>query len=209
MSKYVTNIDKLKELYPTTIDEMIDLFDLKDVNKAPGSFNQDKLVWLNQEYIKSADIDHLIDQLDWHLDDQSIDISDGPDVAKVIDALRERSKTLVEMAQSMKMFYQDFDQFDEKSAKKQFKPAAEPIIKALIDHYSQLEDWSSAAIHDVVKTVCDEQGVGFGKVGQPLRLALSGTGNAGSIDVVAELVGKDRTLLRLQMALDYIAQIDN
>lgn len=57
--------------------------------------------------------------------------------------------------------------------------------------------------------MCDEQGVGFGKVGQPLRLALSGTGNAGSIDVVAELVGKDRTLLRLQMALDYIAQIDN
>jgi glutamyl-tRNA synthetase len=192
-----------------SIDEMIDLFDLKDVNKAPGSFNQDKLIWLNQEYIKSADIDHLVDQLDWHLNDQSIDISNGPDITNVIDVLRERSKTLVEMAQSMKMFYQDFDQFDEKSAKKQFKPAAEPIIKALIGHYSKLEDWSSAAIHDVVKTVCDEQSVGFGKVGQPFRLALSGTGNAGSIDIVAELVGKDRTLARLQMALDYIAQIDN
>jgi len=192
-----------------SIDEMITLFDLKDVNKAPGSFNQDKLIWLNQEYIKSADIDHLVDQLDWHLNDQSIDISNGPDITNVIDALRERSKTLVEMAQSMKMFYQDFDQFDEKSAKKQFKPAAEPIIKALIDHYSKLEDWSSAAIHDVVKTVCDEQSVGFGKVGQPFRLALSGIGNAGSIDIVAELVGKERTLARLQMALDYIAQIDN
>ena len=192
-----------------SIDEMIQLFDLKDVNKAPGSFNQDKLLWLNQEYIKTADMTHLINQLEWHLNSQAIDVSNGPDVTKVIDALRERSKTLVEMAESMKMFYQDFDRFDEEAANKQFKPAVEPIIKALIDHYSRLEDWSSIAIHDVVKTVCDEQGVGFGKVGQPFRLALSGTGNAGSIDVVAELVGKDRTLARLKLPLDYITQHSN
>ena len=192
-----------------SIDEMITLFDLKDVNKAPGSFDQDKLLWLNQEYIKTADTQHLIDQLAWHLNEQAIDISGGPDITKVIDALRERCKTLVEMAESMKMFYQDFKSFDEKAASKQFKPAAEPIITALIVKYSELEDWSSEAIHDIVKQVCDEQDVGFGKVGQPFRLALSGTGNAGSIDTVAELVGKNRTIERLNMALDYITQIES
>jgi len=192
-----------------SIDEMIKLFDLKDVNKAPGSFDQDKLLWLNQEYIKTADTQHMIDQLAWHLNEQAIDISGGPDITKVIDALRERCKTLVEMAESMKMFYQDFKSFDEKVASKQFKPAAEPIITALIAKYSELEDWSSEAIHDIVKQVCDEQDVGFGKVGQPFRLALSGTGNAGSIDTVAELVGKNRTIERLNMALDYITQIDS
>ena len=192
-----------------SIDEMIKLFDLKDVNKAPGSFDQDKLLWLNQEYIKTADTQHLIDQLAWHLNEQAIDISSGPDIIKVIDALRERCKTLVEMAESMKMFYQDFKSFDEKAASKQFKPAAEPIITALIVKYSELEDWSSEAIHDIVKQVCDEQEIGFGKVGQPFRLALSGTGNAGSIDTVAELVGKNRTIERLNMALDYITQIES
>jgi len=192
-----------------SIDEMITLFDLKDVNKAPGSFDQDKLLWLNQEYIKTADTQHLIDQLAWHLNEQAIDISSGPDITKVIDALRERCKTLVEMAESMKMFYQDFKSFDEKAASKQFKPAAEPIITALIVKYSELEDWSSEAIHDIVKQVCDEQEIGFGKVGQPFRLALSGTGNAGSIDTVAELVGKNRTIERLNMALDYITQIES
>ena len=192
-----------------SIDEMITLFDLKDVNKAPGSFDQDKLLWLNQEYIKTADTQHLIDQLAWHLNEQAIDISSGPDIIKVIDALRERCKTLVEMAESMKMFYQDFKSFDEKAASKQFKPAAEPIITALIVKYSELEDWSSEAIHDIVKQVCDEQEIGFGKVGQPFRLALSGTGNAGSIDTVAELVGKNRTIERLNMALDYITQIES
>ena len=192
-----------------SIDEMITLFDLKDVNKAPGSFDQDKLLWLNQEYIKTADTQHLIDQLAWHLNEQDIDISSGPDIIKVIDALRERCKTLVEMAESMKMFYQDFKSFDEEAASKQFKPAAEPIITALIVKYSELEDWSSEAIHDIVKQVCDEQEIGFGKVGQPFRLALSGTGNAGSIDTVAELVGKNRTIERLNMALDYITQIES
>jgi len=192
-----------------SIDEMITLFDLKDVNKAPGSFDQDKLLWLNQEYIKTADTQHLIDQLAWHLNEQAIDISSGPDIIEVIDALRERCKTLVEMAESMKMFYQDFNSFDEKAASKQFKLASEPIITALIVKYSELEDWSSEAIHDIVKQVCDEQDVGFGKVGQPFRLALSGTGNAGSIDTVAELVGKNRTIERLNMALDYITQIES
>ncbi|MBT5287298.1 MAG: glutamate--tRNA ligase, partial [Candidatus Thioglobus sp.] len=99
--------------------------------------------------------------------------------------------------------------FDEKLAKKQFKSSARPIITALLEKYTQLEDWSSEEIHHVVKQVCDEQDVGFGKVGQPFRLALSGTGNAGSIDVVAELVGKERTIARLNMALDYIAHRSN
>ena len=192
-----------------SLSKMIELFDLKNVNKAPGSFNQDKLLWLNQEYIKTADTKHLIDQLAWHLNAQSVDVNNGADISKVIDALRERSKTLVEMVNNMKMFYQDFDEFDEKLAKKQFKSSARPVITALLEKYTQLEDWSSEAIHYVVKQVCDEQDVGFGKVGQPFRLALSGTGNAGSIDVVAELVGKERTIARLNMALDYIAHRSN
>ena len=191
-----------------SIDEMIKLFDLVAVNKAPGSFNPDKLLWLNQEYIKSTTTEDLLAHLQWHLKQQSVDLTQGPDIKLVIDSLRERSKTLVEMTEGLKMFYQDFDQFNEKLAKKQFKPAAREILQALLNEYSALENWSAESIHAVIKTVCEAQSVGFGKVGQPLRLALSGTGNAGAIDQVAELVGKARTLMRLQMALDYIDQHD-
>ena len=189
-----------------SINEMIKLFDLASVNKAPGSFNPDKLLWLNQEYIKSTATETLLSHLQWHLKEQSVDLSQGPDIALVIDALRDRCKTLVEMTEGLKMFYQDFDQFNEKLAKKQFKPATREILQALLDKYSTLENWSSESIHAVVKAVCEDKAVGFGKVGQPLRLALSGTGNAGAIDQVAELVGKERSLMRLKMALDYIDQ---
>ena len=102
------------------------------------------------------------------------------------------------------MFYQDFDQFDGKLSAKQFKDSQS--IGLLLTKLEALDDWVEGNIKEQIKQVCEELGIGFGKIGQPFRLALSGNGNAGNIDIVAQLVGKDRTLARLQMALDYIAQ---
>jgi glutamyl-tRNA synthetase len=102
------------------------------------------------------------------------------------------------------MFYQDFAAFDEKQASKQFSRKSQSIIEALHLKLSGLGIWSAETVHDAIQEVCEQEGVGFGKVGQPFRLALSGDGKAGSIDVCAELVGKNRTLARLQMAVDYI-----
>jgi glutamyl-tRNA synthetase len=108
------------------------------------------------------------------------------------------------MVDSLKMFYHDFDEFDKKLAAKQFKDS-QPI-ELLLTKLEVLDDWVAGNIKEQIKQTCEELGIGFGKIGQPFRLALSGNGNAGNIDVVAQLVGKDRTLARLQMALDYIAQ---
>jgi glutamyl-tRNA synthetase len=187
-----------------SIEEMIEMFELSNINKAPASFNRDKLLWLNQEYIKSSSTNKLLNQLEWHLVNQSIDTSYGPELARVVESLRERSKTLTDMTNSLKMFYQDFEVFDKDQADKQFNNNSKPIISELLEKLQKLSDWSAESILQIVKDVCQEQNVGFGKVGQPLRLALSGNGNAGSIDVVAELVGRDRTIARLKMALDYI-----
>jgi len=184
-----------------SIDNMIELFELENINKAPASFDEDKLTWLNQEYIKNSTMDNLINNLNWHIERQKIDTSNGPDIINVIEILKDRSKTLVEMAASMKMFYQDFDNFDEKLAKKQFKNT-EPL-KVLKSKLSNLDNWVADEIKAQIKDVCSDLDIGFGKVGQPFRLALSGDGNAGNIDIVAQLVGKDRTLARLEMAINY------
>ena len=187
-----------------SLEEIVELFELKNINKAPASFNQEKLIWLNQEYIKSSNVENLLKNLAWHLENQSIDVSNGPAIEPVVEHLQERSKTLVEMVDGLKMFYQDFDQFDEKLSAKQFKDSQS--IGLLFTKLSALDGWTAGNIKEQIKQVCDELDIGFGKIGQPFRLALSGNGNAGNIDVVAQLVGKKRTLARLQMALDYIAQ---
>lgn len=184
-----------------SINEMIELFALENVNKASANFNQDKLLWLNCEYIKVANTQHLIKNLAWHLQNQNIIINKTPDINAVVAHLQTRSKTLLEMADSMKMFYQDFDNFDEKLAHKHFKNKA--VLELLLAKLSVLEAWTDQEINRVIKQICDDLDIGFGKVGQPFRLALSGNGNAGSIDLVAQLLGKKTTLKRLGLAIEF------
>jgi glutamyl-tRNA synthetase len=111
------------------------------------------------------------------------------------------------MADGCVMFYQDFDVFNEKQAIKQFNLKSKPLIEALYSKLLALDIWNAETVHSAIQEVCEQEGVGFGKVGQPFRLALSGDGKAGSIDVCAALVGKNRTLARLKMAIDYIKNL--
>ncbi len=188
-----------KEVF--SLDEIVSLFDLKDINKAPASFNEEKLLWLNQEYIKNATPEYLIKHLEWYLNNQEISTHNGPALVLVVESLQQRSKTLLEMVEGLKMFYQDFDVFDEELANKQFQDKVP--LKALVKKLKQLDTWKSDEIKIIIKQVCDELGIGFGKVGQPFRLALSGNGNAGNIDTVAELIGEETTLKRLDRAIKY------
>ncbi len=187
-----------------SIEEMIDLFDLNNINKAPASFDYDKLLWLNQNYIQSVEISEIVSLLQYHLESLSINSLDGPNLKYVIENLRDRSKTLVEMAQGCIMFYKDFDSFDSELAKRLFKEESKPILEDLVGKLNIVDLWTADKIRSVINEICKKQNIGFGKVGQPFRLALSGDGKSGSIDKCAELVGKDRTLSRLKMAINYI-----
>ena len=187
-----------------SISEMIDLFDLKDINKAPSSFNKDKLIWLNQNYIKTTEINELLNHLKYHLDSQSINTNNGPNIEDVVENLRDRSKTLTEMANNCTMFYQDFDSFDSDLAKNVFQTKCRPILESLHSGLEALDSWTAEKIHNVIMKICENRNIGFAEVGQPFRLALSGNGKSGSIDKSAQLVGKDRTLSRLKMAIDFI-----
>jgi len=187
-----------------SVDEMVDLFKLENINKSSASFNQEKLDWINQSYLKTTEINELISELGWHLEQLSIDLSDGPDIKEVVEALRDRSKSLVDMAQNCIMFYYDFADFDSDLAIKFFHLQSRPVLDDLLINLNTLEQWSAEHIHEVIQSICESRNIGFGKVGQPFRLAISGDGKAGSIDKSAQLVGKKRALLRLKMAISWI-----
>ena len=187
-----------------SIDEMIKLFDLNDINNSPASFNQEKLDWINQSYLKTTEINELISHLNWHLDELSIDITNGPNINDVADALRERSKSMADMAQNCTIFYKDFNCFDQNQASKFFNADSKIILDDLLSNLTKLDNWTAENIHLIIKNITDTRGIGFGKVGQPFRLALSGDGKSGSIDITAQLIGKERTLARLKMAIVWI-----
>jgi len=188
-----------------TLDQMVEFFDIRDVNKAASAFNTEKLLWINQHYIKNADAARLARLLSIHLGDLGIDPATGPDLVAVVGEQRERARTLVEMAEISAFFYRDYEDFDANAAKKHLKVAARAPLEQVRDRLAVLDDWQAEKLHQVVIDVAGSLGLNMGKVAQPLRVAVVGRAASPGIDVTLQLVGKEACLRRIDRALDYIS----
>jgi len=187
-----------------SLDEMIEKFDIDSINKSSSSLNLEKLQWLNQHYMKQMTPEQLAEELQFYIKQMSLDVSNGPDLPAVMKVYQERCSTLVDLVEDIRFFYEDFEEYNAKQAKKQFKSDALPVLQALKDAYEKLNEWNAEEIQKVVEGTVDALEVGFGKVGQPLRLAMTGHGRSPGIDVTLELLGKAKVLTRIDMAIKFI-----
>ncbi len=186
-------------------EEMIELFELDGVNRAPSVFNPDKLLWLNEQYIRQSDHEYLAEQLIPFLAERGIDpAAGGPDLTEVVEALRERSKTLVDMADEAEPFYRDPAEYDPAQAERLFTAEVLPILSQLRERLATVEPWYAATLTQVVKDTAKAAGVKMGKVGMPLRLAVVGRTASPDIGITLALTGREAVLRRLDRALDYI-----
>jgi glutamyl-tRNA synthetase len=188
-----------------SIEEMIQHFRLENVNRAPSTFNTEKLLWLNQQYIKSVEMSRLLELLPFYLQQAGIDTAEGPSLEAVLSELRERANTLVALAESCRMFYQDFDEYNAGAAKKHLKVSAAEPLTMLKEKLAALANWEAEAIQAVVQQTAETLELGMGKVGMPLRVAVSGSGQSPSIDITLALLGQQRALARIDQALAYVA----
>ena len=189
-----------------SLDEMIGLFDIDAVNKTASSFNTEKLLWLNQHYIKNSDPARIAHLMSAHLGDLGIDPADGPELVEVVRAQQERAKTLVEMAEISIFFYRDFAEYDETAAKKNLRPVAFEPLTLVRKVLAELADWTPENLHQAVVNVALSLDLKLGKVAQPLRVAVVGRAASPGIDVTLHLVGRDACLRRIDRALDYIGE---
>ena len=187
-----------------SVEEMIAAFDVSKIQRAAARFDLDKLRWLNQHYIKSSAPEALVDEYRWHLQRLGIDASAGPDLSGVIAAHQERAKTLKELAESTRFYFQAPEAYVEKDAAKHFVAGTAAILADLLARSQALADWNGAAMHGLVQAVAEAHGVGMGKVGQPVRVAVSGAANTPSLDVTLDLLGRAETEARLQRAVSWI-----
>lgn len=191
-----------------SVDEMVQLFDIDQVNKAASSFNTDKLKWLNQQYMKAADPAHIAHLLSPHMGKLGIDPSQGPELADVVRTQVDRAQTLKELAEISAFIYQDFDAYDETAAKKHLRPVAKEPLQRIFTALEMLalDDWVPERLERAVERVAQEMDLKMAKVAQPLRVAVVGRAASPGIDETLYLVGKDAVLRRIDVALDYIAQ---
>jgi glutamyl-tRNA synthetase len=188
-----------------SMDELKSIFDLDDVNRAPSTFNTEKLLWINHHYIQNLPAEEVANHLMWHMEQRQLCLDSGPSLPQVVELLKERARTLCEMAGQAEFLFLEFDAYDEKSASKHLKAAAELPLKTLREALAKLDDWSADAIQATFQEVVDQLEIGFGKLGQPLRVAATGRGAAPGNDAVLALLGQSRSLQRIDRALEFIA----
>ena len=187
-----------------SIDEMIELFDVGRVNKAAAALNPDKLAWLNQHYLRESKAEDIACLLKRKLVGLGVDVSGPPDLKEVAEIQKERVKTIAEMADQSRFFYEEFAEYDETAAKKHLRPVALEPLRQAREAFSALDTWGRETLHAAIEAVAEQQAIKFGKIAQPLRVAVTGGAVSPSIDVTLELLGRDRALSRLARALELI-----
>jgi glutamyl-tRNA synthetase len=193
-----------------TRQELIDKFALENVGKAAGVFNPEKFLWVNFHYLKSKPLAQLAQDVIPYIEAKGYPVpQDRQWLEKMIATLRERAKTLVELVDAAQYYLSDEIAFDEKAAKKFLTNDVEAPLQTLIGKLSNLIDFDAGSIEAVFTNTLNEHGLQMGNLAQPVRVALTGgTVSPGIHDVIAVL-GKERTIRRLQKALEFIRQLDS
>jgi len=187
-------------------EEMIRLFDIRDVNKSAAAINPDKLLWLNQHYLQTGDTSRLAALFAEILTQEGIEPSSGPSIEDLVEVQKARVKTLGEMLEQSLCFYREFESFDEAAAKKHLRPAILDAMQTLREQLAGLAHWKDEPIHGVINRVAEEFELKLGKLAQPLRVAVTGGPVSPSIDATLRLLGREKVLARIDRALAYIRQ---
>ena len=190
-----------------SIEEMMAFFDLEHLSKSPATFDPDKLVWLNQHYLKTLppmELDPAFKGQLTALGVSAAELAVCP-LEAVIQAHRERAKTLKDMAEMSRYVFKS-PVYNESVAAKFLTQDSLPIFGALMAAFEKIDDnaWSPENLHAAVQSVMATLGIGLGKVAQPLRVALTGDTASPSIDQTLALVGKKAVLARIKTAQKWI-----
>src|SRR5699024_1673641 len=129
----------------------------------------DKLNWVNHEHIRNDDPAMVAVELRWHIERLGLDPDAGPALTTVVEVQRERSHTLVEMAEQSAFLYRDVESYDEKAVKKHMKPRNLELLADVRERLAAITQWTAEAAHDAVKATVEANEAGFGKVAQPIR----------------------------------------
>ena len=189
-----------------SLDEMIELFDIAAVNQSASAFNPEKLKWISQQHIIAADPERLGIALVPYLRAIGLDPAEGPDPVDVARGFHERAETLLQMAESCRYCYEDFDEIDAKAQKKHLRPVILNAMKTARSKLEGLSEWAAQSISDAIQAAADGHEINLGKLGQPIRVAVTGGSVSPPIDVTLTLVGRDRTLKRLDRGIEIIEE---
>ncbi len=184
-----------------TPEELIRLFRLERVQRSAARFDPEKLRHINRQHLKRSSSDKLSADLVKRLRALDLDPGAGPPLNRLVEVLRERFCTLGEMAAAAECYYRDPEHYEAAAAARFLNNSGLEHLRALQPRLTALHDWQAPALHELLSATATELRVGFGKLAQPLRVALCGSAVSPPIDITLSLLGRKSCLRRLQRAL--------
>ena len=191
-----------------SMEELIEKFTLQSVGKAAAVFNPEKFLWLNGQYIKETESERLVElALPMLIKEGLLADKDSLDhkwLAKAIDTLKERSKTLDELVQSLRYYISEDIEFDEKAKGKFLNEKSLPYLNELKEAISSSEDFSEPALEKIFASVIEKHGIKLRNLAQPVRVALTGGTKSPGIYEVLDIIGKEKAVRRIEEAVKMI-----
>lgn len=189
-------------------EELVRYFSFESVGKSSAVFNPEKLVWLNSQYIINTPDERLSELVIPFLTREKI-ISEGQKLdnkwlSKAIHTQKERSRTLVELAQSLRYYFSEDVEYNEKARAKFLNEKTLPLLTELKGSLASLSDFSAPQIEKVFKSMTDRHGIKLGNLAQPVRVAMTGGTESPGIFEVLEIIGREKVVKRLDKAIETI-----
>ncbi len=188
-----------------TRDELIEKFSLDHIGKSPSMFDIKKLTALNAKHIQKKRPDEIAKALEPYLESRHIKPDNYESLKLAVETLQPRAKTLVEMAKSIEFYFKEDIEFEEKAAKKFLKPGISDTLKKIGEAIENMDSFTEKNLEDIFRKVMEESDLKFGKIAQPVRVALTGgTVSPGIFEMILAL-GKEKTVKRINKAVQYIS----
>ena len=184
------------------VDEMVQAFSLDGVNESAASFDPDKFLWVNEQWLRRVPSARLAPLLATFLEGDGLE--GGPPLEEIVEVQRHRARTLIEMAEKSQFIYREPTDYAPKAAKQHLRGVALPVLQRLQERLEALAEWTVETTQAAVESVADELQLKMGKVAQPLRVAVTGEAASPGIGQTLALIGREKTLRRLDRAVNFI-----
>ncbi|QOI10963.1 glutamate--tRNA ligase [Blochmannia endosymbiont of Colobopsis nipponica] len=189
------------------VEEMKRCFNFNSISRSPGFFDINKLVWLNHYYINNLPVTSIADYLENYMKQQNLNVKNGPPLIDIVKVFGPRCKTLKDIIDSSFFCYKDFDIFKNTLSRKYLQPEVIEPLFIIRKKLTSLKIWSMNKIHDLILEVVTELSIQTNKLGMPLRIALTGLDKSPNLADIVYLIGKERSLKRIDTALYYISKL--
>ena len=184
-----------------SLEELIEKFDLKRIHKAGAKFDPEKNKWFNHQYLQKKDDTELAKMFQIELDNRNSKTS--LDLVKIVSLVKERANFVTELYDLSDYFFEAPTSYDEKAAKN-WKEETPEIMQKVIIELNKITTFTSSNIETLLKEWMTENGIGMGKVMQPLRLSLVGALKGPHLFDIIELIGKEETVKRIEKAIEIL-----